>query len=98
MLKNMTSLRGVSILGKAAQKQLRGGDSIGGEMGGGSGTCAILLPPGSALSNYSADHEYNINGTTILVGISKATVTQMYGQTGVQWCCASCASASWIPS
>jgi hypothetical protein len=106
MLKNMKGLPGVSILGKAAQKQLRGGDSIGGG-GTGSGTCAIYLPPGYGqgtgnvtLVPVSANDWYhNSNGSDVLVGISKATVTQLInagGGVGVQWCCSSCASANWV--
>lgn len=102
MLKQMANLRGVSILGKTTQQLLKGGDSIGGELGGGSGTCAVLIPQGSLSGSgtpvsYIADATHSVNGNTILVGISKATVNEFLGLSGVHWCCASCASAAWIP-
>jgi hypothetical protein len=106
MLKNMMGLPGVSPLGRDAQKQIKGGSEAL-LPGGGSGTCAILLPAGwgqgtgaTTFVSISGDHEYNINGAFVYVGISKATITQLInagGGQGVHWCCASCASATWIP-
>jgi hypothetical protein len=107
MLKNMMGLQGVSPLGRDAQKQIKGGSEALGQ-GGGSGSCAILLPPNYTLTqavSISADHWYESpsglpTGSAVGVGISKATVMQLIssgGGAGVHWCCASCASASWIP-
>lgn len=107
MLRNMMNLQRMTLLSKEAQKQLKGGDSVAGD-GDGSGTCAIYLPAGYGQGSGNTtwvpisanDWYHNSNGSEVIIGISKATVTQLInagGGAGIHWCCSSCASANWIP-
>lgn len=82
MKKSILNLEGVQVLSRNEQKNVNGG------LADASGTCAALVtaPNGNQVLSYDID-KATVNGI-----ISGATSSGYR----VQWCCSSCATASWL--
>jgi len=89
MLKTLQSLQGVSVLSKAAQK----------EVNGGKGTCAVHLPPDwvpdHSFSYSASRYTKNSDGSITIEGVSRGEADH-FMSSGGQWCCSSCGTASWL--
>jgi hypothetical protein len=60
----------------------------------GGGTCAAFTP---ATTLYNSDTgEFEVTGSTTLVGMSMADARAWANTPGGRWCCDSCGSASWL--
>ncbi len=89
-------------LERTEMKNLMGGLYPPEEEGGGGGGCAVQWYPGHGWGSFDFSNSpgvtltiNNNNGTSTFQGLTYSQAQSLLGNGG-RWCCASCATASWL--